>query len=539
MLVIRKTNVTRTPRAASNPSDEFLRVPLAQLAESPTNPRKSFDEAQLNELAESIRSHGILSPLVVRRSNGLYEIVAGARRYRAATRAGLENVPVRVVTLTDEEAAEAQLIENVQRSDIHPFEEAQGFRALLEREGPGYTIQTIAARVGKPAAHVARRLKLLDLIPPAAEALTAGRIGVEHASLIAKLTPDAQERALDHCFDGYGAGEDSERSLVPVSRLQAWMEHNLYLSLKSASFSKEDETLLPEAGSCAKCPKRTGFNTLLFGEAGANLDSCVDAACFNRKLDAHVAQRVATMPNLVQIAQGYASTSGTSALSRRDYVEVLVRRNVRTKNALPEQRLCPHLTTAIHVDGLEKGRLVKICANRECYVHFANRKKEEEQRRRWKQDRTAENRKAKQVLIFRHRVLAKIVKRVKAPLGCEELRFVTRFVLASLSHDLAARLAKRRGLGNAKEPKDWQAVERIRTLYKKLEAADLVPLLFEAILLSSVGNVAPDRRDDPLVTAAGLARVNVQAIRLAVAKEERKKEERKKKEKGPKKTHGH
>ena len=107
------------------------------------------------------------------------------------------------------------------------------------------------------------------------------------------------------------------------------------------------------------------------------------------------------------------------------------------------------------------------------------------------------------------------------------------------SHDLAARLAKRRGFDNAKDPKDWQTVERVRTLYKKLEAADLAPLLFEAILLSSAGSVAPDRPDDPLVTAAGLARVNVQAIRLAVAKEERKKEERKKKEKGPKKTHGH
>ena len=149
---------------------------------------------------------------------------------------------------------------------MHPFDEAQGFRALLDREGAEYTIEKIAAKTGKAASFIAKRLKLLDLAQPVADAFTAGHIDVEHALLIAKLVPDMREKALAHCFDGYFAANDEERSLVPASRLQAWIEQNVYLSLKSVPFSKEDETLLPEAGSCANCPKRTGFNTLLFTE---------------------------------------------------------------------------------------------------------------------------------------------------------------------------------------------------------------------------------------------------------------------------------
>jgi ParB family chromosome partitioning protein len=99
-----------------------------------------------------------------------------------------------------------------------------------------------------------------------AEAFTAGHIAIEHALLIAKLAADVQEKAFAHCFDGFYAANDSDRSLVPASRLQTWIEHNVYLSLKSVPFSKDDETLVPEAGSCANCPKRTGFNTLLFSE---------------------------------------------------------------------------------------------------------------------------------------------------------------------------------------------------------------------------------------------------------------------------------
>jgi len=509
------------------PLQEYVNVPLAQLVESSTNPRKTFDEEQLEELAESIRSKGVLSPLLTRRVNGHFEIVSGARRYRAAQRAGLSEVPARIADLSDEEALETQIVENVLRADVHPFEEAQGFRALLDREGAGYTIEKISAKTGKNAAYIAKRIRLLDLIPPVAEAFTAGHIGVEHALLIAKLAADAQEKAFAHCFDGYCAANDSERSVVPVSRLQAWITQNIYLSLKSVPFSKDDETLVPEAGSCANCPKRTGFNTLLFSEVRE--DSCADAECFNRKLDAHITQRVSKMPNLVQISENYNTTGETPILPRRNYVEVVTRKSKKGREARPEEKLCGHLTPAIHADGVDKGQLVKVCADATCKIHFGDRQQEEKQRLQWKAEKTTANRKAKETLAFRHRLLADVLKRVKPQFGTEELRMVAQFVLRSLSHDLTCRLAKRHGLQNPKDAHDWQMAEKARTLYKKADAAALAVLIFEAMLISTAGNASASKDDDPLADAASLYKVDTKALRAAVVKAENEKAKKKNK----------
>jgi ParB family chromosome partitioning protein len=500
---------------------EYVSVPIAELAESTTNPRKKFHQEPLEELAESIRSKGVLSPLLVRRTDDHLEIVSGARRYRAAQRAGLLEVPVRIAALTDAEALEVQIVENLLRSDIHPFEEAQGFRALLDREGAGYSVEKIAAKTGKAASFIAKRLRLLDLIPLVAEAFTAGHIGIEHALLIAKLAADVQETALTQCFDGYYAANDSERSLVPASRLQAWIEQNVYLSLKSVPFSKDDETLVPESGSCANCPKRTGFNTMLFSEVRE--DSCADAACFNRKLDAHIAQRVAKVPNLVMISENYNSTGETPVLPRRSYVEVVTRKSKKGRNARPEEKLCSHLSPAIHADGMDKGRLVKVCRDTACKVHFGERQEQERQRLQCKTERKAANRKANQTLAFRHRLLADVLKRVKPQLGTEELRMVTQFVLRSLSHELVCRVAKRHGLQNPKDPHDWQTAEKARALYKKADADLLTALMFEAMLIGSAGSATENKGDDPLTEAACLYKIDTKALRSAVVKAEKEK----------------
>ncbi|MGA8409026.1 MAG: ParB/RepB/Spo0J family partition protein [Candidatus Acidiferrales bacterium] len=500
-------------------SNEYGNVAITELTEFASNPRKAFDEAALEELAQSIRSHGVLSPLVVRRVNGHLEIVSGARRYRAAQRAGLREIPVRLLDLSDGEAQELQIIENVQRADVHPFEEAQGFQALLDRAGGEYSIETIAARTGKSATHVAKRLKLLSLAPRIAEAFSAGRIGVEHAQLIAKLAPDAQETALAHCFDGYFAGDDRERSLVPASRVQAWIAQNIYFSLKTVPFSKDDETLLPEAGSCSTCPKRTGFNTLLFSDVRE--DCCSDATCFNRKLDAHIAQRKQAMPGLVLISERYDLAGESEVLALRNYVEVIARKAKKGKHVQPDERLCDRLSSAIFADGIDKGRLVKVCADKTCPIHFQEQQQQEKQRAEWRAERAAAKRKAKQTLSLRHGVLAEVVKRVKAPFGCDELRIVARFVLRSLSHDLAGRLAKRHGLDNPNDPHDWHAAEKARNLHRRADAAGLAALIFEAMLVGSAGDVNVPKEDDLLADAARLCHIDVQRVRKAVAKDER------------------
>ncbi len=146
-----------------------------------------------------------------------FEIVAGARRYRAAQMAESETVPVRIVNLTDAQALEAQLTENLQRRDVHPREEAQGFRALLNLEEPKYSIEQIAAKTGKSPMCCAQRIKLTELTPAVVEAFYKDEIGVGHALLLAKLQPSEQEQALAACFRedwGSGIGRPSRRSSV-------------------------------------------------------------------------------------------------------------------------------------------------------------------------------------------------------------------------------------------------------------------------------------------------------------------------------------
>ena len=231
-------------------STEYRNLPLSLLNVSKTNPRRTFDEVALKELAESIRAQGILSPLLVRplTENG-FEIVFGERRYRAAQLAEQDTVPVRIKQMTDAEALEAQLVENLIRAEIHPMEEAQGFRALLTLEDPKYSIEQIAAKVGKSPAFVASRLKLTDLIPAAVEAFYAGEIGVGHSLLLAKLPADQQEQALSACFkEVYNGGAKPAHVLLPVRNLQFWIDSNILLVLKDAPFNKRDAQLVPAAG---------------------------------------------------------------------------------------------------------------------------------------------------------------------------------------------------------------------------------------------------------------------------------------------------
>ena len=181
--------------------NEYRNVALTQLQESATNPRRRFNEQSLQELAESIKAQGMLAPLLVREiEKEQFQIVAGARRFRAAKLAEAAQVPVRVVKLTDAEAIEAQVVENLQREDIHPLEEAMGFKSLLELAEPRYTVAHIAARSGKSEAYVVGRIKLTDLIEPVAEAFLADRITIGHALLVAKLPPAQQQEAFNAAF---------------------------------------------------------------------------------------------------------------------------------------------------------------------------------------------------------------------------------------------------------------------------------------------------------------------------------------------------
>ena len=301
-----------------------------------------------------------------------YEVVAGARRLRAARIAELENLPVRIVKLTDAEAIEAQCVENLQREDIHSLEEALGFKSLLELGEPTYTIATIASRAGKSEAYVYGRVRLADLIPPVAEAFLKDQITIGHALLIAKLPASQQQEAFSASFRGLWTSEGNSQVLIPVRELAAWIESNILLQLASAPFDKQDETLVPEAGSCANCPKRTGFNKLLFPDV--RKDSCTSPDCFRAKIDACVTRTLETKPQLIQISAAWNSREG-APLGRNQYVELEIKKpkpNGASTKLSSVQKPCEKMAEAIVMDGSKRGQVVKVCADPACRIHHPN-----------------------------------------------------------------------------------------------------------------------------------------------------------------------
>ena len=168
----------RFDEAALGADEDRRTVPLAVLKPGRFNPRRSFSEAQLEELAASIRERGLVQPIVVRPSGDAYEIVAGERRWRAAQLANLHDVPVIVRTLNDQEAVEIAIIENVQREDLNAIEEGEGYRLLIE--GHDYTQEDLARIVGKSRSHLANTLRLLKLPETVQDLVRSGALSAGH-----------------------------------------------------------------------------------------------------------------------------------------------------------------------------------------------------------------------------------------------------------------------------------------------------------------------------------------------------------------------
>ena len=173
-------DVTETERAAATPGSADRLVPIERISPNPDQPRKQFDKGDLDDLAASIREKGVIQPLIVRaRSDGSFEIVAGERRWRAAQMAQLHELPVVVREFTDVEVLEVAIIENIQRADLNPIEEAAGYRQLMDRFG--HTQEKMAEALGKSRSHIANLLRLLNLPEPVLAFVRDGSLSAGHA----------------------------------------------------------------------------------------------------------------------------------------------------------------------------------------------------------------------------------------------------------------------------------------------------------------------------------------------------------------------
>lgn len=198
-------------------SSGSLSLPISQVETCSSQPRKRFDDESLQELADSISQHGIIQPLTVRKlSSGYYQIIAGERRWRAARLAGLQEVPVIVIEADDRKAAELAMIENLQREDLNPMEEAAGFQSLIESYH--MTQEEAAQRVGKSRSAVTNALRLLGLTPSVRKLVEEGKLSAGHARALVPLSPSLQESAASAIVSG---GLSVRQTEALVKRLSA------------------------------------------------------------------------------------------------------------------------------------------------------------------------------------------------------------------------------------------------------------------------------------------------------------------------------
>ena len=327
----------------------FALIPLAQLHESALNPRRHYNAEALQELAFSVKTHGVLTPLLVRPNAKGYEIGAGHRRYRAAKLAGLDACPAVVREMSDATFLELLNIENLLREDVHPLEEAQGYQTLMK--AGGYTVERLAERVGKSIKYVYDRVKLLALTKPAQQLFWDGAITAGHAVLLARLTPSEQARVIgakNGMLKGDEGGlfqvedllwdpsEDDSRlskpALKPVSvrELQAWIDQHVKFHPAAA-----DPMLFPETVGVVSAAKEQ-------------------------------AERVVAITHEYQVAPD--ARDGQRVLGTRSWK--------RADGSAKGAAACEHAIIGVIVIGPRRGEAFKVCVDKErCDKHWGAEKR--------------------------------------------------------------------------------------------------------------------------------------------------------------------
>ncbi len=388
-------------------------IPVVHIDPSPFNPRKTFDEKALSELAASIAQTGVLQPILVRphpTKESRFELVAGERRWLGSTRAGKDTIPSIVRQLTDQEVWEIQIIENDQRENLHPLEQGRGFEFLMKSAPEIYTVEEIALRTSQEPKYVLQRLQFLKLIPEAQKLFAVDRLPFQHALELARLQPDQQEEGLHLCFRDFKSADailaDPYRTVqVDVRQLREWIKNHCLLLLKNAPFDIRDAQLLPEAGACTHCPKRTGNAQLVFADIAPRANTCTDPACFQQKKAAVVQIKIDELKGngleAVRISEDFHGSSEESK-------DVLSRGSYR----IVERDSCEFTQPAVYADGGEFGKQVFVCAKvEECPVHNGRTRYSTTPEQR--QQRSEELRKQKAEKKFRDAVLEKV--RLKLP----------------------------------------------------------------------------------------------------------------------------
>ena len=261
-----RTKVTAKKEANGKKSSvlQIQNLSIGKIKPDPEQPRKTFNEDVLKQLSESIEKHGVLQPITVRQLNGHYIIVMGERRYRASKLAGKKTVPCIVRTYENNDVLEVQIIENLQRQDVEPTEEAEAIAYLSEKYAP----TEIAKRLGRTDNFIRQRLKLAGLIDGFKHFVRNGEMTISLGVGVALFEPEEQQMMLETMGEDFNAHQ--------INRM---IKDQTY-DLEKASFDVTDKKLVPKVGSCVECPFNAANQGNLFGEGKM---VCTKSACFETK----------------------------------------------------------------------------------------------------------------------------------------------------------------------------------------------------------------------------------------------------------------
>lgn len=282
-------------------------VDLDAIALSTTNEMfRSTQEVSndaLQDLTNSILQFGVIQPVLLRphpENPGSYILISGERRYRASKLAGKSDIPAYIKEVNDETALVLQITENMQRENVHPLNEAKGYKIILENDKT-ITTTELASRFAKSETYILQRLKLNDLVKEAKKDFYNNKMNIGHALLLARLTPQHQKEAIEEIINykgGYGT----------VGELQEFVERNIMNNLSKAPFDLIDPDLYKKAGACTHCPKRSGASPLLFADIKEK-DKCFDRNCFMTKCERFVVNQtrevVETQPDIVFLTDNF------------------------------------------------------------------------------------------------------------------------------------------------------------------------------------------------------------------------------------------
>lgn len=450
---------------------ELKNIKIADAKRSETNPRPAadFKGPAFDELVASIKEKGVLVPVLARALTGKnkigkWEVIAGNRRLAAAKEAGLEEIPAQIVGMTDQEAAEAQIVENLQRQDIHPLEEVEAYRKLIESSKPRYEVKDVAAKVGKSETYVRGRLFLTNLSEKAADAYRKGTLTDGQAVLVARLEPADQDGVMKQA-------KESPYMLQSIGRLKEWIEEHIYSPIEFQPWVGVKE-LEKAVGACKECePNRMS----LFGPVQEG--RCTSLVCWGRKMQAYI-DHAAKEKKLVKVSGEYGPAPKGVKYGKSDYTLIAKKGKDR----------CASVHGAIIVNGSEIGKVIDICTDKACKTHgHAEYRLSPAEEKKRKESRKKEIADAKRKKEAREKRLKESLAKVYWPLKEKHLEALLALAMDQASANTFRGIAKRHELELTKKKSSWGAdfidyQGAVKRWAEKLGKVEKARLAFELLI---------------------------------------------------------